>query len=59
MQLVFEGIRGNGFKGDIGLDDIAIVDGPCGGIYIYISLFAYKININLHLETVLKYIFHI
>ena len=31
FQIVFEGIRGNGYRGDIALDDIAIADGPCTG----------------------------
>ena len=28
---MIEGIRGVGYRGDIAIDDIAIVDGPCGG----------------------------
>lgn len=28
-QIVFEGIRGSGYKGDIALDDISMVDGVC------------------------------
>jgi len=30
-QIVFEGVRGTGFKGDIALDDITIKSGQCGG----------------------------
>jgi len=29
---VFEGVRGNGYKGDIGLDDVALTEGACAGI---------------------------
>ena len=29
LQVVFEGIRGNGIYGDIALDDISTTPGPC------------------------------
>lgn len=29
LQLVFEGIRGNTYTGDIGLDDITLQNGAC------------------------------
>lgn len=31
LQLVFEGVVGNGFSGDIAIDDITVAPGPCGG----------------------------
>jgi len=27
--MVFQGIRGSGYQGDIALDDISFVNGPC------------------------------
>lgn len=29
MQIVFESVIGSGFKGDIAIDDITILDGAC------------------------------
>lgn len=31
LSLVFEGIVGPGFRGDIALDDISVTTGPCFG----------------------------
>ena len=31
MQLVFSGVRGNSFRGDIALDEISITSGQCLG----------------------------
>lgn len=31
LQVVFEGVRGVNFAGDIGLDDISLQDGLCSG----------------------------
>lgn len=28
-QVVFEGIRGNGFEGDIAIDDVSVTKGKC------------------------------
>ena len=30
-NIVFEGVRGTSYKGDIGLDDISVTDGSCSG----------------------------
>ena len=30
-SIVFEGVRGTSYKGDIGLDDISVTDGSCSG----------------------------
>ena len=32
-QIAFEGICGSSFTGDIAIDDVAIVDGICQGVY--------------------------
>ena len=29
VQLVFEGVRGSSYRGDIAIDDIQLKDGPC------------------------------
>lgn len=29
LQIVFEALRGNGYQGDIALDDITITNGAC------------------------------
>ena len=31
LQLVFEGIRGNGIRSDIAIDDVKITNGACSG----------------------------
>lgn len=31
LQIVFEGIRGGGYKGDLAIDDIKMTDGACAG----------------------------
>ena len=31
IKIVFEGIRGNGYQGDIAIDDIKLTDGQCAG----------------------------
>ncbi|XP_066300034.1 MAM and LDL-receptor class A domain-containing protein 1-like [Branchiostoma lanceolatum] len=31
FQIVFEGIRGSNYRGDIAVDDVALTDGPCQG----------------------------
>ena len=36
VQLVFEGVRGSSFRGDIAIDDIQLKDGSCAassGLY--------------------------
>lgn len=38
-NIVFEGVRGTSYRGDIGLDDITVTDGPCGGTDCIIRLF--------------------
>jgi hypothetical protein len=30
-QILFEGVRGTSYKGDIAVDDISVVDGSCQG----------------------------
>ena len=30
-NIVFEGVRGTSYRGDIGLDDISLTDGSCSG----------------------------
>lgn len=30
LQVVFEGVRGNGIQGDIAIDDISVTPGACG-----------------------------
>ena len=32
LQIVFEGVRGYGSQGDIGLDDVSLKSGACPGI---------------------------
>ena len=32
LQLVFEGIRGYGYQGDIAIDDIKMTAGSCAGV---------------------------
>lgn len=32
-NIVFEGVRGTSYRGDIGLDDITLTDGTCGGTF--------------------------
>lgn len=31
LKVVFEGVRGIGFQGDIAIDDITVTPGSCGG----------------------------
>lgn len=41
FQVVFEGVRGNSYLGDIAIDDVALQPGMCGttsGTYIFIFL---------------------
>lgn len=37
FSITFEGIRGNGTKGDIALDDIMLTPGTCAGNFYYLS----------------------
>jgi hypothetical protein len=34
IQIVFEAVRGGGYKGDIALDDITITDSNCAGQHV-------------------------
>ena len=38
-NIVFEGVRGTSYRGDIGLDDISVTEGSCSGLYLFLSLF--------------------
>ena len=40
-QVVFEGLVGSSYRGDIGVDDIKLLQGPCttAGTHIFIYLF--------------------
>jgi len=31
LQIVFEAVRGNGYRGDIAVDDISFINTPCTG----------------------------
>lgn len=31
VQLIFEGVRGTSWKGDIAIDDVSIIPGSCSG----------------------------
>ncbi|XP_013393210.1 MAM and LDL-receptor class A domain-containing protein 2-like, partial [Lingula anatina] len=32
LQVVFEGVRGTGYQGDISIDDVTVVDGTCAAV---------------------------
>lgn len=38
-QIMFEGVRGVSYKGDIALDDISVPEGPCAGRLKFIPEF--------------------
>ena len=42
LQVVIEGVRGNGYKGDIAIDDVNIADGPCAGKIFSILLSRFR-----------------
>jgi hypothetical protein len=42
---VIEGIVGNGFQGDISIDDLAVNDGPCPASSKTLFLFSFRFEI--------------
>lgn len=59
LSVVFEGVVGDDYMGDIALDDISMVDGPClgdSGTSISIQLFTvYQLNRYGHCILVNRY----
>ena len=47
-QVIVEGVRGSGYKGDIAVDDLNIVDGPCAGKLLVYSSFLFCTFKPLH-----------
>lgn len=48
FQLVFEGLRANGYQGDIAIDDVKVNTGKCGsgnlGWFILCTIFVFMIS---------------
>ena len=59
-QVVFEGLVGSSYRGDIGVDDIKLLQGPCttaGTLNIFINLFnIYFVSSDVLISQVKVYV---
>ena len=50
IQIIVEGIRGHGHRGDMAIDDVTLIPGPCDkkGKVVYVDLFFNHFTSGLH-----------